>query len=1418
MDAKTAPEPDTLEQAAREVVARKNKTDAANLLEVRRRGEMNGEVLDRLTRYNVEITADEVRKVTGFGEEGAKLVANYSNTDGATFGKVMAEVKTSYMTGFEHPDLDIKKGKGTFISPVQENAYTAGQMDRKMQDLAAKERFKNAVVNMKSGFLAENLPSDVTKNQVKILNIMAEGLGVKSYVVKGLKGNAEYNRKTGEVPIDFDFEREIGQEGNRQKVSIVFHAAHEMALHRVVDLAPEEGSAFVYAMYNHIAGNKPSVYPVADEKRNAYAAQDVEISLAEAMEEVSANNILYLYGNDEVKFHKAIDSIINGTDEKAKQGLRKYVDFLKNIIKKIGDFLAGKSGKEKAEGQTELDEIIKLRDMFEMAFAKAVENKKAVEQKQSKHSAETQKNTGTEGGVNFSLKTVDNQSAAESKNGVVSDAIDLTDNTDLSARIENQRGSEKYKIIRDYILETLGEEPIVLSDGIVAKVDKSDALHLANKSANKKVSYIAKIKTIIEQAKLYAIDDQVEHKKFDAFRYYQANVKYGDDVYPVYLNVGRAKNGDGHHIYDITRKIGAIAKQNNALERVEKDLRSEIDSPISKKIISQNTEFVKSDFSLKEEKNSNDLEKKAETAYNKEKGYSQKNWRTDLNASQFKQVETWLRQIDNHEPKRIADTDACWYKGRIDGKDLFVIYSTATSGNPTILYERKGVGANIEQNILLTLLEEIENGESDDRKSAYVDWVSRGGWMQKVNGSQNHLRNLGSGRHNQNAGVLQRQSQRNGSPAFRNVLEDILKKSEQKRYSLKDNEGTALNEATTIEKMVEDGIYDYTKSFAQQVDDWKNGLIPQNDSLLVGATPKVFKEIGFNPLPFTINQRHIDYAINGTKDTDHGLGKALLDQLPQALKTPLAIISSQTQTGRVVAILKIQHNGKNVVAPVEINGHARQNNIRIDSNAIASVFGKGNAITKLLADALNDEAKGNISVFYWNKKEALSLLQRAGLQLSGGLPQDGFIHSITENGSPVKPRLKNITESQQFKRWFGNSKVVNEDGTPKVVYHGTSKGGHTVFDAWGRGKFGLFGIGIYMTENREVAEGYTKKGKGTTPQVYELYANIINPLDMDKTADVKKWEKHTSGEIDFSNCTTNEDCFRAVKEYCEDEGMVRWEAEEYITEMIRDMEYDGITHIGGGRYNKQDATRHRVWIALDSTQIKSATDNIGTFDMSNPDVNYSLKGTSNTMSDGARKMDVSERIAKYAEDGVIPTEVYEELIEKYGAIPTGETPHRDVKVPKETEENKKVSQTMRTILEAKATPDEALPTIEKMVEDGVFSYDVYTDEKAIKDAGEHLKDNGWSQSFTERMRDVEKGVVSKQHTVMGWALYNNAVNTAAETTSETERREAIETAFSVLDGMVRHQRSAAQTLQATRILKMLSPETQLYGVQKGKND
>lgn len=195
----------------------------------------------------------------------------------------------------------------------------------------------------------------------------------------------------------------------------------------------------------------------------------------------------------------------------------------------------------------------------------------------------------------------------------------------------------------------------------------------------------------------------------------------------------------------------------------------------------------------------------------------------------------------------------------------------------------------------------------------------------------------------------------------------------------------------------------------------------------------------------------------------------------------------------------------------------------------------------------------------------------------------------------------------------------------------------------------------------------------------------------------------------------------------------------------------------------------------------------------------------------------ANQLSKYVDSGLITTKLYDSLIKRYGIIPKGENPYRDIRVPAKTDEDKKVSQTVRTILEAKATPDEMLPTIEKMVEDGVFSYDVYTDKQAISDAENYLKEYGWTESLNDWLDDVRKGIVSKQHTTMGWALYNNAVNIAATTEEASTKREAMVVALDVLNAMVEHQRNAAQALQATRILKKLSPETQLYGVQKSVN-
>lgn len=537
------------------------------------------ERLDALSQNNEPIAVEDVKKATGFGDNGSKLVATLANNEGVTFSQAERMVKNAYMAGLTNAE-----GKtANFATDTQIDAFTAGKQDRVMQELADKANAEDAVVNKKAGFVAKNLPSDVTQSQVELIDLISKAFGLKTFVKKGIKGNAEIDHSTGEVAINFDFEREVGPDNNRQKVSIVYHAVHEMAAHALIKRAPVEGRAFVNALYNLVAGDESSlVSTLADEKRREYAKQDVELSLAYAIEEVSANNIIkYLYDNDETKFQNAMEKIINGNDRKAKQGLQKYLEILNEIIRKIKNFIVGKKGKDRAELQAGLDEVTRVRDMFESAVAKAVENTKA----QSKAVAE--KRADTKSAKNLEIKT---------------------------------------------------------------------------------------------------------------------NKEY---------------NGNVNH-------------------------------------------------SLK--------------------------WHTDLSATQIKRVVEWLRQEGSPEATRITDT-ANWYKGRISGKDLFVIYSSVYVNDPTILYEVSGGNASAELDILLRAMEVMESERSIVEKSRIVNELLDGDWVQeKHDMANNDVRPRGRGSNTGYASVLQGKSSKFiGSQAFRNVVKNLFDIQEEINL-LKDSQGNDLTE------------------------------------------------------------------------------------------------------------------------------------------------------------------------------------------------------------------------------------------------------------------------------------------------------------------------------------------------------------------------------------------------------------------------------------------------------------------------------------------------------------------------------------------------------------------------------------------------------------------------------------------------
>ena len=394
---------------------------------------------------------------------------------------------------------------------------------------------------------------------------------------------------------------------------------------------------------------------------------------------------------------------------------------------------------------------------------------------------------------------------------------------------------------------------------------------------------------------------------------------------------------------------------------------------------------------------------------------------------------------------------------------------------------------------------------------------------------------------------------------FKNAKND----TKEAQYSI------AESDRREIKKTVLRGKYDYSKSFAKQIEDYKNGKIPKRDTLIVGKTPEIFQRIGLNKLPMTINQTHVDYAINGTKDYDHFLGEEGLKQLPEALKHPVAVISSKTKNGTsLVAILDIRQNGKQIVVPVVIDGFGTQNGIRIDSNALTSMYGKDFSISKVLYNALNDEANGKaFSVYYVDTDKAATLFRGARV-LMPKVPDtnaNGFIHNITEQDSPVKPKFSNQTETQQFKRWFGNSKVVNKDGTPKIVYYGTGEN-FTVFDKSRiENNFMQREGGFYFTEKKQSARNYAALNSGNA--VVMAYLRIQNPY-----------------VVELSSGIDNADYF--------DDHRLNILQEADIAEN------DGIIVTGGDNGT--------IYVVFEANQIKSVTDNIGTFDGENPDIRYSV--------------------------------------------------------------------------------------------------------------------------------------------------------------------------------------------------------------------
>jgi len=153
------------------------------------------------------------------------------------------------------------------------------------------------------------------------------------------------------------------------------------------------------------------------------------------------------------------------------------------------------------------------------------------------------------------------------------------------------------------------------------------------------------------------------------------------------------------------------------------------------------------------------------------------------------------------------------------------------------------------------------------------------------------------------------------------------------------------------------------------------------------------------------------------------------------------------------------------------------------------------------------------------------------------------------------------TDTPAFKRWFGDSKVVDADGKPLRVYHGTR---HRDIHEFRISENGEMGAGIYFAGDADRAALYAEGGADNTGQLIPVYVSIRNPAPESAVAKIR---------ADSGYQRIESDAARGAE----------------VMGQLKDAGYDGII-----RYKMNGGISEVV--AFEPNQVKSAVGNSGAFD------------------------------------------------------------------------------------------------------------------------------------------------------------------------------------------------------------------------------
>lgn len=173
-------------------------------------------------------------------------------------------------------------------------------------------------------------------------------------------------------------------------------------------------------------------------------------------------------------------------------------------------------------------------------------------------------------------------------------------------------------------------------------------------------------------------------------------------------------------------------------------------------------------------------------------------------------------------------------------------------------------------------------------------------------------------------------------------------------------------------------------------------------------------------------------------------------------------------------------------------------------------------------------------------------------------------------------------DTPEFKSWFGKSKVVDEQGNPRVMYHGTKGNDFSTFDPHIYGDTGL----IFTAPDAATVDKFAGSELGS--RVYPLFVRAERPFDYRSAADVDALLVRV-GKKSFT-----EQSIRGLKN-----GDWRFFEDPEVVDAIKELGFDGIW------MSEEGAPTLAVF---SEGQLKSATGNRGTFDANNPDIRYMPAG------------------------------------------------------------------------------------------------------------------------------------------------------------------------------------------------------------------